>query len=343
MDFTPSTRPNFDSDQQPAHMSPGNVQHFQQHHCEVCGCDVNFVDILAYKDMGGVVCQSFDCKKIFQEKDMTPTLYYESQVNYQKQRYRERKELEEKKKKYVAERLHLEAEENKKIKSLVLEEYVNSEEQTIHIVALPKGLSNLIPLSEKRINAYLQHIIVTARDAFQYISEPEANPINEHSDIREKLDNLNKTLAENPTLHKVSDKLCAQCKGGCCTSGRDNAYLSPITMVRVIENNPTMTEEEIVSLYASYISTDSIAGACINQTGTGCALPNELRSDTCNSYYCPSLLTYQKEAKPMDSEMILSIQRNRTCWKEPTTSEQDAITNVSLLTSDSEIMECDWL
>src|SRR5690606_19576300 len=80
--------------------------------------------------------------------------------------------------------------------------------------------------------------------------------------------------------------LCTACAGGCCTKGGNAAYLTAHTMQRVRADLPDISLADLQQLYLMRLPRESMAGSCIYHTSEGCALPRELRSDTCNNYAC---------------------------------------------------------
>lgn len=79
---------------------------------------------------------------------------------------------------------------------------------------------------------------------------------------------------------------CTSCRGFCCQNGNDHAYLSLSTIQRVRAARPELSDDEIVEAYISRVGERSYAGSCIYHQPTGCALPREMRSDTCNNFFC---------------------------------------------------------
>jgi hypothetical protein len=82
---------------------------------------------------------------------------------------------------------------------------------------------------------------------------------------------------------------CGRCRGRCCRNGGDRAYLDARTLQRVMAEQPARAGETLIDEYLRYVPKRSFAGSCIYHSASGCALPRELRSDTCIRYYCGSL------------------------------------------------------
>jgi hypothetical protein len=84
---------------------------------------------------------------------------------------------------------------------------------------------------------------------------------------------------------------CTSCRGFCCQNGNDHAYLSLTTIQRVRAARPELSPDEIVEAYLSHVGDRSYVGSCIFHQPTGCGLPREMRSDTCNNFFCDPMRT----------------------------------------------------
>jgi hypothetical protein len=79
---------------------------------------------------------------------------------------------------------------------------------------------------------------------------------------------------------------CASCRGHCCRSGGDSAYIDASTVRRVRSQMPDLSSSELVALYMDAVPARSVERSCIYHGEHGCALARELRSDICNRYFC---------------------------------------------------------
>jgi hypothetical protein len=82
---------------------------------------------------------------------------------------------------------------------------------------------------------------------------------------------------------------CAACRGGCCESGADHAYLYPDHFRRLLRKHPGKSKEEFLREYLSRLPAASTQGSCIYHSEAGCTLPRELRSNLCNTFRCGDL------------------------------------------------------
>jgi len=302
--------------------------------CEVCNATISYPESLKINDFGFLVCQSFDCRRIMSQKSSMTSGMFQSHLQFQKKIHHERREKEAIKKKYIEEAKEREARENRRILQLVRNKNPQLIESNTYVVMIPTGLSTLDFTSSDRINSYKKHLIKIISEATNQTENSITN-IDECQDVHNILTKVEDKFFENPGLRTISDKLCSMCKGGCCTSGKEHAYLSAISIKRYLKLHPELTAQDILEIYLSHISSKSIVGACINQTITGCALPKELRSDTCNGHYCDPLVAYQDKLLAEDNlGTVVAIQRAGTCWNSYGPQVGDEVVSVALIEED---------
>lgn len=82
---------------------------------------------------------------------------------------------------------------------------------------------------------------------------------------------------------------CRLCRGACCRTGADHAYLNIKQVREFIAGHPELSAEDIVGAYLSHLPELSIENSCIFHGERGCTLPREMRSDMCNRWLCPGL------------------------------------------------------
>jgi len=96
--------------------------------------------------------------------------------------------------------------------------------------------------------------------------------------------------AGRPTDLAFVAQACATCRGDCCQNGGEHAYLSRRTLSRVLQKSqekaPGTSLEDILRAYVDRVPEESYAGSCIYHTNKGCNLPGDMRSDTCNDFFC---------------------------------------------------------
>ncbi len=87
----------------------------------------------------------------------------------------------------------------------------------------------------------------------------------------------------------LSAGACAACRGSCCRSGGDHAYLTEETLARVLHAHPERTLAQVVESYVEYLPAETVLDSCVYHSRTGCGLPRALRSQTCNQHLCGKL------------------------------------------------------
>jgi hypothetical protein len=114
--------------------------------------------------------------------------------------------------------------------------------------------------------------------------------------------------AEDVALDARSlERLCAACRGHCCRTGGEHAYLSPRTFKRVLEARPGLGGDALIELYLDHVPARSYARSCIFHTASGCALPRELRSETCNRFFCSGIDAMKQRASAHPERAILAV------------------------------------
>ncbi|MEM7260481.1 MAG: hypothetical protein AAF488_00725, partial [Planctomycetota bacterium] len=79
--------------------------------------------------------------------------------------------------------------------------------------------------------------------------------------------------------------------------------------------------EEIVEHYESYVPALAATGSCVYHASSGCALPRELRSSTCNRFVCRGVreLSGQLSHDPKGEAVIVASEGRavirHTVWK----------------------------
>ena len=299
--------------------------------CEVCGAPISYPESLTIRDLGYLVCQAFDCRRIMKMKSTMPASLFQSQIQFQRKLQLERHEKEVARKKFIEEFKVRQDRENQRILEIVLNDNPQLSNKNTHVVNIPSGLSTTDIPAQERVNLYKDHLIRIIDQATGQFDSLETE-IDERKDVRDILIKVEEIFIENSKLRSICDQLCSICKGGCCTSGKEHAYLSAISIKRYMDLNPDLSADDVLNRYLSYISPETIVGACINQTKIGCALPKELRSDTCNGHYCDSLKSYQQKlADKEDIGTVLAIQRAGTCWNSCGPQTGAEIRNVALV------------
>ncbi|MCW8933699.1 MAG: hypothetical protein OQK98_03150 [Gammaproteobacteria bacterium] len=261
---------------------------------------------------------------------MTPFMF-QSHLDFNRTLIRKNRE------KSIATKLHIEQvtarekQENQQHLKNTLITNAHISENDIYMLTIPSGDSASSTCEKQRLDDYIEHLKSIIIEAENYNNASEV-AFDEHQDAYSKRRAVENSFIEKPQLKTISDNLCTMCKGGCCASGKEHAYLSVFSMRRYMDSNPGLTGNEILNIYTSFIQPESINESCINQTTSGCALPRDLRSDICNGYYCDPLKQYHKNMLSIDTpEVILAIQRSYTYWDRFKLNVCNDVINVALV------------
>jgi len=108
--------------------------------------------------------------------------------------------------------------------------------------------------------------------------------------------------------------VCTGCRGSCCRSGGDEAYLTEETIARVLKDHPDWTLPQLAESYLARLPAESIVDSCIYHSATGCGLPRELRSDTCNRYLCGKLTQLRDRLPQAAAPPVFAVFFDRGRW-----------------------------
>jgi hypothetical protein len=103
-----------------------------------------------------------------------------------------------------------------------------------------------------------------------------------------------------PELAAVFGGACATCKGFCCRTGGDRAWLTTGTMQRYMDAHPEQGPGEVLEAYAAHVRPETVLGSCVYHQLDGCSLPREMRSDICNRYFCDGLHAFRRSLSDED-------------------------------------------
>ena len=215
--------------------------------------------------------------------------------------------------------------ENRQILSEVLLQHAGLSEADVELLEIPSGYSETSALTDDRIREYTEHLQKMVREAVDALNAPSDEKV-----LPEGRD-FELCFSEDSDVQAISDRLCGMCKGGCCTRGGNTSYLSESTISRFMNDHPELSAPEIVQRYLSKLAPKTLTGACINQTKAGCALPREMRSDGCSTFYCDPLATWHEQPPDQRKTTVLAIQRRESYWVQLDLDSPDSIVNVALV------------
>lgn len=303
--------------------------------CEVCGATVHYPDTLEQKHQDYFVCRAFECRRIMGQKATMAPALFDAHLAFQKKLLADQRNKAARKKLYIDAVTRNEQAENRLIFQQVVQQHPQLSEANTLMVTLPSGLSESRPPRQARIENYTEHLQQIIEAALAHDNADEV-VYDQHHAAHEKLQVVEQQFSDHPGLRDISDRLCSQCKGGCCPTGKDHAYLSVVTIRRYLDQHPRTTADALLATYLSCLGEESIEGACINQTSRGCALPRELRSDVCNMYYCESVKNLQQELVQQQAyPPVVAIQRANTNWNRFDPDTDNGIKTAILVSGDS--------
>jgi hypothetical protein len=175
---------------------------------------------------------------------------------------------------------------------------------TAELIVLPTFDQDLIPLTEERKQKHRDHVEEVAARA---LAQSETNLALENDSTKATTEN---NAAANEQFELVRQRACGLCRGNCCANGDEHGYLLPQSLLRWLPANQGWTAQRVAELYASYLPEVSHANSCVHHTSTGCALPREYRSDTCNSFICQGLTEYEINGNAAAREVVLTANRH---------------------------------
>lgn len=276
-------------------------------YCDVCGKLISHTRAMKQKGEEYHVCDAFDCNRLISQRASMSPAIFRWRLGFQREllQKRQRRQEEEKQRIENITALHNQQEQDILQRVLTHNSQLDPRMQTI---VIPSGPNQVTRLSESRRQSYLEHLQGVIEEAANCPSIDDVIH-DQHYDAHHKLTDIESRFNANTELRNISDRLCALCKGGCCISGKDHAYLSTFSMRQQMERNPQWTQDELFEHYRALISTHTIEGSCINHTPNGCTLPRELRSDICNAFYCDTLKNYQRANPQGQPQEMIVFQR----------------------------------
>ena len=97
---------------------------------------------------------------------------------------------------------------------------------------------------------------------------------------------------------QILGQACATCRGHCCRTGGDVAFLDTSDLERFWSTRPRASSASIVRSYLSALPERSYAGSCVFHGRSGCTLPREMRANLCNAFLCDGLRELRSKLAP---------------------------------------------
>jgi hypothetical protein len=120
---------------------------------------------------------------------------------------------------------------------------------------------------------------------------------------------------------------CATCRGHCCRTAGEHAYLDERTIRRVRAATPSLTPSALLETYLGALPAKSVRGSCVFHGAAGCTLPRHLRSHVCNDYFCgPVERWLASPAASKRQPVVIAVIEDRRVTRSTYVDRDDAVT-----------------
>lgn len=167
------------------------------------------------------------------------------------------------------------------------------------LIVLPANSAPLTPLPAARRRQFARGLWRLARRALAESSDPP-QVVPAPADVQPD-------AAALPVLAAG----CAVCRGSCCQNGGTHAYLIEHTVQRYRDRHPNAKARDVVAAYWQHLLQQTYADSCVFHTAVGCALPGDMRSDTCHAFLCESLVELNRRVSQHQSKFFLAAVEDR--------------------------------
>lgn len=306
------------------------ITHASKRRCAVCD------DIISGLQFGKpqqdrACCHSLSCQQVMDSRSRMTDSQFAFHLALHRRLHQDRRRQREREAKRAEEQAAQESLENQQLLASVRAQTAGLDDGPIALVVIPSGATGTSTLPADRIDSYARHLTKVIGEAFDGTALADG-PVEAHRKPAERLQRAEQRFADNAALRDLSDQLCGMCRGGCCGWGADDAYVTSSTIRRYRLANPDMSADDVLAAYLAVLPHESIEHSCINHTSTGCALPREMRSDTCNGYYCESLMAFQTEHLSRTERLsVVAIQRAKANWLGTGPGDVNPIVDVAVI------------
>ena len=153
-----------------------------------------------------------------------------------------------------------------------------SEDSTSKVVVVPALQSGLAKLAAGRRREFARHLIALSRSLFRDDAAMKRPDRSYCPPDRQE--------TSGDALAAIA---CGACKGQCCRPGGNHAFVRIETLRQFLDSAPDMTRRELIRRYLNCLPSMTYQNSCLFHGAEGCALPREMRSTTCNQYFCKDL------------------------------------------------------
>ena len=155
--------------------------------------------------------------------------------------------------------------------------------EKIPVAVLPANQTSTSKLPARRRARFAEHL----RELIQEIEQSPAR--------RRAIQGIRADTPEPLEAQPTLEHACAVCRGHCCLTGGEHAYLGSLDLMRFRSTQPGATNADIVQTYLDALPERSYTGACVFQGTAGCVLPREMRADICNAFLCDGARELSKQ------------------------------------------------
>lgn len=156
-------------------------------------------------------------------------------------------------------------------------------------VAIPAALRPITRLPQERLSALRDHL---TRLVSGVREEEEDSPCTSLCEETETA----ATDTEDVSVFFLQ-QACATCRGYCCLTGEDLAYLNKGMMSSYLDEHPRHESPEVISRFLSHLPEETCEDSCIYHGEKGCGLPREMRSSICNGFECAEIACLREELR----------------------------------------------
>ena len=174
----------------------------------------------------------------------------------------------------------------------MLDEQRYSNEAEMQLVVVPANERLVSRLEETRKRAFVRHLN-------RILDELEANGWEQHGQGA-----VGQELESESTDADIA-RGCATCRGYCCSYGGTHAFLKVETIRAYLQQHPGLSRAQVMAAYLERIGEQTYQGSCVFHSVTGCCLPRQMRSKTCNHYLCKGLRDFQAQRGKEDKRVIV--------------------------------------
>lgn len=147
------------------------------------------------------------------------------------------------------------------------------------------------PLSAARRRRFRTHLLQTLRVAGRAERKrPDEDLVPWRPDYRPATAEEARVLAAG----------CVACRGHCCETGGDLAWLDDSDLRRRLRARPGVRRRAVLGEYLARLPERAVRASCVFHAKGGCALPREMRSEVCNEHLCPDLLELRRRIERGD-------------------------------------------